>query len=66
MSFSHSSIIVNLSGDLTNRVVNMEKLLDEMSHQSSIHTQKLDTIDGVIMAVGEYITLIKKVTYKCK
>ena len=42
----------------------MEKLLDEMSHQSSIHTQKLDTIDGVIMAVGEYITLIKRLTGK--
>ena len=39
----------------------MEKLLDEISHQSSIHTEKLDTIDGVIMAVGEYITLIKKI-----
>ena len=60
MSFPQLSIIFNSSGDLTNRVVNMERLLDEMSYQSSIHTQKLDTIDGVIMAVGEYITLLKR------
>ena len=58
VSFFHSSIIFNLSGDLTNRVVNMEKLLDEMSHQSSINTQKLDTIDGMIIAVGKFMQLI--------
>ena len=32
----------------------METLLDEMSYQSSIHTQKLDALDGMIIAVGEF------------
>ena len=36
----------------------MELLLDEMSFQSSIHTQKLDAIDGMIIAVGEFMQLL--------
>ena len=48
----------NLLGDLTNRVMKMELLLDEMSFQSSIHTQKLDAIDGMIIAVGEFMQLL--------
>ena len=48
------SITSNLLGDLTNRVMKMETLLDEMSYQSSIHTQKLDALDGMIIAVGEF------------
>ena len=32
----------------------METLLDEMSYQSSIHTQKLDALDGMLIAVGEF------------
>ena len=55
-------MIFNFSGDLTNRVANMEKLFDAMTLQSSIHTQQLDTIDGVIMTVGEYFRLLNPLT----
>ena len=43
---------------LTNRVIKLEKDMEEMKNQTSIYTQKLDTLEDVIIAAGECITLI--------
>ena len=39
-------------GNLTNRVVTIEKMMDEMKHNSLVYAQKLDALDGVILATG--------------
>ena len=43
-------------GDLTNRVVRLEHFMKEMTHESSINSQKLDDLNGMVMNVGECIT----------
>ena len=43
---------------LTNRVIKLEKDMEEMKNQTSIYTQKLDNLEDVIIGAGECITLI--------
>ena len=44
------------AGDLTNRVVRLEHFMKEMTHESSINSQKLDDLNGMVMTVGKFIT----------
>ena len=53
--FSNVSLF-SFAGDLTNRVVRLEHFMKEMTHESSINSQKLDDLNGMVMNVGECIT----------
>ena len=53
--FSNVSLF-SFVGDLTNRVVRLEHFMKEMTHESSINSQKLDDLNGMVMNVGECIT----------
>ena len=46
------------AGDLANRVVRLEHFMKEMTHESSINSQKLDDLNGMVMTVGECITVL--------
>ena len=39
-------------GNLTNRVDTIEKMVDEMKHNSLVYAQKLDDLEGVVLATG--------------